>query len=109
MLSLRATRQLLPSPPPFPWRFDRRDTETIVARDHIMDGRFGHPAVPRDFLCLSRFNQGIVDNEPALPPIGARIGPHPVFHFCQGQMGSCMGHSCHGLFSSSRAHSLQMA
>jgi hypothetical protein len=27
------------------------------------------------------------------------IGPHPVLHFCNGQMGGCMGHSCHVFFS----------
>jgi hypothetical protein len=88
-------RHILPSPPPCSCGFNRRDAETIVAGDHIMDGRFGHTAVPRDLLCLSRFNQGIVDNEPALPAKGVWVGPHPVFYFCQRQMGCCMGYSCH--------------
>jgi hypothetical protein len=72
----------------------------VVAGDYRMNGRFGHATVQRNLPSGPWLDQGVVDNEPALPRHRAGIGPHPVFHFCNGQMGGCMGHSCHVFFSS---------
>lgn len=91
--------EILSSSASLAWRFNCRDAETIVTGDDRMNRCFGHAAVPRNLLCLSRLNQRIVNNQPALPTKGAGVIPHPVFHFCQGQMGSCIGHSCHVLLS----------
>ena len=41
-------REILPSPPPFSWRFNRRNDETVVVGDYRMNGRFGYPTVPRN-------------------------------------------------------------
>jgi hypothetical protein len=35
-----------------------------------------------------------------VPRHRVEIGPHQVFHFNNGQIGGCMGHSCHVFFSS---------
>jgi hypothetical protein len=76
--------KILPPSASLAWCFNRRNAETIVTGDDRVNCCFGHATVPSDFLCLSRFDQGIVDNEPALPLASAGIGLHPVFHFCQG-------------------------
>ncbi len=76
-------------------RFNRHDAETVVAGDYCMSSCCGHSTVPCNLRSRPRLDQGIVDNEPTLPPVGAGIGPHPVFHFCQGQMGCCMSYLCH--------------
>ena len=60
----------------------------------------GHATVPSNLSCWSWLDQRIVDNQPALPPVRARTGPHPLLHFCKRQMGCRMGHSCHICFSS---------
>src|SRR2546421_3993691 len=70
-----------------------------------MNRCFGNSTVPCNLLCRPWLDQGVVDNEPTLPPVVAGIGPHPIFHLCKGQMGSCMGHSCHVFFSTRRAPS----
>jgi hypothetical protein len=93
-------RQILTSPPSLTFRFNRCDAETIVAGDHRMNGCFGHATVPSNLFSGSWLDQGVVDNQPALPRHRALIGSHSMFHFCDGQMGGCMGHSCHFFFSS---------
>ena len=65
-----------------------------------MNGCFGHATVPSNLFSGSWLDQGVVDNQPALPRHRALIGSHSMFHFCDGQMGGCMGHSCHFFFSS---------
>jgi hypothetical protein len=93
-------RKILPSSASLSWGVNCCDAETVVTRDDCMNGCFGNSAVPCDLQSCPWLDQGIVDNEPALPPVRARIGPHPLLHFCKRQMGCRMGHSCHICFSS---------
>ncbi len=42
----------------------------VQAKRESMNGRFGHPTVPRNLRCAPWLDQGIVDDQPALPPVG---------------------------------------
>src|SRR5947209_154300 len=92
--------EILPPSTTLAWRFNRCNAEAVVAGDYRMNSCFGNSTVPGNLRSCPWLDQGLVDNEPALPRHRAGIGPHPVFHFCNGQMGDCMGHSCHVFFSS---------
>jgi len=92
--------KILPSSASLTWCFNRCNAETIVAGDYRMNGCFGDATVPRNLCGRPWLDEGIVDNEPALSPVGARISSHPVFHLCKRQMGGCMGCSRHVFFSS---------
>lgn len=81
-------RQILTSPPSLTFRFNRCDAETIVAGDHRKNGCFGHATVPNNLFSGSWLDQGVVDNQLALPRHRALIGSHSMFHFCDGQMGA---------------------
>ena len=73
------------------WRFSRHDAEAVVAGDYRMNSCFGNPTVPCNLRSRPWLDEGIVDNEPALPPVGAGVGSHPVLDFCKGQMGGRHG------------------
>jgi len=101
--------EIVPSSASLAWRFNRRDAEAVVTRDHRMNGRFRHTTVPRNLFCGPWLDQGIVDDQPTLSPVSVRIGLHSVFHFCKRQMRCCMGHSCHVFFSSRFTRSIHPA